>query len=549
MQSCNKSDKEEIQVFRSEFQKEQEGREKMMGKVQGTRKWCRLAATALLVFLMVCCADVFAVVSQAASGKANSNAKIRKEASTNSAAMGSITKGTEVEITGETKGTDGKVWYSVTVNGTSGYIRSDLVDKTESSTGSESNTGSTPAISTEGLEQVNPVSATISGGNTVRVRTSASTANSNNILTTAANGTKVTVVGRTTGSDKKLWYQIKLTVNGNEVIGYVRNDYLTLSGEVTPLTEENITPPEENNNPTDVEPSEETNKTAEPTVQNKRYETKLLNDKWYLLDYEENKQFDLDQIFAATKDFEEKYLKEQSKNKGLKVWLVLMVILAIAGCGAAGFLFYRNRELNVELISNIESSTQRRTADRPRNTSRGSAQQAGRERPAIKDGMEARREDRGPQNGQRQTGNRAQQNAQRQAAAQVQNAQRQATAQPQNAQRQAAAQTQDAQRQAAAQTQNAQRQAAAQAQNIQRPVGAQVGQRQQAGAPMQNGQRSSAGQMQSGARPMQQRPQTAQPQQRATAPSQAQHPQSRAKNFAQEDEREFEFLNWDSDDE
>ena len=90
----------------------------MMGKVQSTRKWRKLAFTALLVLVMVCCADVFALVSQAASGKANSNAKIRKEASTNSAAMGSVTKGTEVEITGETKGTDGKVWYSVTVNGT-----------------------------------------------------------------------------------------------------------------------------------------------------------------------------------------------------------------------------------------------------------------------------------------------------------------------------------------------------------------------------------------------------------------------------------------------
>lgn len=507
-----------------------------MVKVQSAKKWFHVLAAAMLVLVMVCFVDIFSIVSQASTGKANANAKIRKEASTNSTAVGSVTKGASIEISGETKGSDGKVWYQVTVDGTSGYIRSDLVDVTDTSTGGEGNAATSQNTNPDGVEQVNPVAAKISGGNTVRVRTSASTENSNNILTTVANGTDVTVVARTTGTDKKLWYQVKLTVNGKEVIGYIRNDYLTISGEVTPLTEETVNPPQENTTPVDNTP-QENNGNTDVITPTKRYETKLMNDKWYILDYEENKQYDIDQIFTATKDYEERYTKELEKNKSIRTWLVVFAILAMAGCASAGYLFYRYKELkDAEFISNIENNVSRRTAERPKNGTRSSAQQSGREKPAIKDGMEPRREERGTQNGQRQTGNRAQQNAQRQAAAQGQSAQRQNSAQPQQGRGNGGQAQQTAQRAGAGQAQGAQRQAAGQPQ--QRPAGAPV---------QQNSQRSVNAQSQQAA----QRPQNAQPQQTAqrTQPQQAQQPQNRAKNFAQEDDKEFEFLNWDSDDE
>ena len=58
-----------------------------------------------------------------------SAAYVRSAAGTDSVVVTKKSRGQTVDITGETQGTDGKKWYSVTVDGASGYIRSDLVTK------------------------------------------------------------------------------------------------------------------------------------------------------------------------------------------------------------------------------------------------------------------------------------------------------------------------------------------------------------------------------------------------------------------------------------
>ena len=506
--------------------------EKMKGNVQ-VMKWCRRISLFLLAVAMVCILDVFSSVSFASSGKTNSNAKIRKEANPGSTQLGLAEKGTTVEISGESKGTDGKTWYKVTVKDITGYIRSDLIDVSSDTSSTDSgNSSSSTTTTVDGLEQVVQIAATVSGGNSVRIRTSASTANSNNILTTAANGTKVTVVARTTGSDKKLWYQIKLTVDGKEVMGYIRNDYLTLSGEVKPLTEENITPQETDTTPSENKQQEEQPKNTETPTQTKRYDTKFMNDKWYMLDYDANKQYDIDQVFSAAKEFEEKYLTEQAKTKKLKTWLTVFILLAIAGCGTAGYLFYvKKMEKEKEYIDSFGDGRRKHTSDRPVDRSREtnrSAQQhtTGRERPAIRDGLENRRDEgqRPLQNGQRQTNGRPQGGAPRQDAMASQNGQR-----PNNAQQ-------------------AQRQV--NPQQGQRPVDGQ--QRVQNGARPANPQAAQNNQRPA-AQDQNRRPQGSAQQARPNAgqqPAQAQNANvNRAKNFAQEDEHEFEFRDWDSDDE
>lgn len=504
--------------------------EKMTGNVQVVKKWCGYVGMFLMAVVMVCMMDAFSVVSFASSGKTNSNAKIRKEANPNSTQLGLAEKGTTVEISGEAKGTDGKTWYKVTVKEISGYIRSDLIDVTSSEGNTDGNAGKT-STTIDGLEQVVALEATVSGGNTVRIRTSASTANSNNILTTVANGTKVTVVARTTGSDKKLWYQIKLTVDGKEVMGYIRHDYLTLSGEVKPLTEENIAPQEQETPPDDnKQQSDDQPKNTETPTETKRYDTKFMNDKWYMLDYEANKQYDIDLVFSSAKEFEEKYVNEQAKTKKLKTWLTVFILLAIAGCGTAIYLIYVIRtEKEKEYIDSFGDDRRKRTSDRPVERSREggrSGAQTGRDnKPAIKDGLESRKDGgaRPVQNGQRQT------NGQRQGT--VQNGQRQANAQG------AQQRTNDGQRaQNGAQNNRA---AGGQGQN-----GARTANQQSA----QNGGQRPA--VQDQGRRVQGGQQTQQSRANAAAQSsQAQQSASRAKNFVQDDENEFEFSDWDSDDE
>ena len=74
----------------------------------------------------------------ATTGKTlNGSTRIRKEASTSSEVVNSLSKGTEVEIDGE----EGE-WYKVTYNGSTGYIRKDLLS-VEEDTSSENTTDDT----------------------------------------------------------------------------------------------------------------------------------------------------------------------------------------------------------------------------------------------------------------------------------------------------------------------------------------------------------------------------------------------------------------------
>ena len=516
----------------------------MVGKTREMKIWQKFVVMLTLAFALVIFADAFKIVSRAEAGTTTTTVNMRKTPSKNGDLVKKLEQGTEVELGNlvDGKDGDGKKWYEVTAGGSTGYIRSDLVKK-----GAAAQTGTqTPA--TNEIETVTPVGATISGSNTVRVRTSADTNTSNNILSTVNKGTEVTVIGKTVGTDKKTWYQVKLQVNGKDVVGYVRSDYLALSGEIKAWD-----PESETNEPEDVTPQPVDNdpQPVENTEPKKRYETKLINDQWWILDYEKSEQYGIEDLFNAAEKYKELYEGANKKAKGAKGWIIFLVILVLAACGAVAYLLYRLKEVKEDaFIANIENNTPRRTADRPRQEARGGAN--GRERPAIKDGLEprSREEAQRPANGQRSSGQRPAQAGQQRPAG---NQERQRMVNPAQAGQQRPAGNQERQRMAqpaqgqqrSAEVQDRQRAATMQ----QRPAGAQPAQR-----PAQAGQQRPANPAQAQQRPVQAQPQRmAQPQpQQLTAerPIQQQAPQqaARPKNFVQDsDDMEFEFLNWDSD--
>ena len=486
--------------------------------------WQKMITMLMLAFVLVVIADGFKVVSKAESGKTNNTVNMRKTPSKNGDLVKKLEKGTSVEIVSQVDGKDGdgKKWYEVTVGGTSGYIRSDLVDKVNNS---NTNTGTKVGE----VESVTPVGATITGSNTVRVRTSADTSTGNNILTTANKGTSVTVIGKTTGADGKTWYQVKLNVDGNDVVGYVRSDYLAINGEVKPLDADTpVDDPVESTEP--VDPVDDPVEYV-PSNTDDRYEAKLITTTedgpvWYLLDRDKEMQYKIEKLFEAADSSEANKAaldKANKKANSRKGWMIFFLLTTLALGGAVAYLIYLLRETKEEMyISDIEKNTPRRTAERPRAEVRGNAQAGGRERPAIKDGLEARGKEDGqrPANGQRTTGNR-QQPGQAQRPAQGQQGQR------------------PAQGQRPVQGQQGQR--PMQGQQGQ-PVQGQQGQRPMQGQPTQ-GQRPMQGQPVQGQRPMQGQPVQGQ---RPVAPQQP--VAARPKNFVQDaDDAEFEFLNWDSD--
>lgn len=305
-------------------------------------------ALALAVFLGLF-ADGFSAVSYAA-GKGTvttaNGAKIRKEATSSSEMVGSAVYNKEVTINSSVQGSDGYTWYQVTVDGVEGYIRSDLVKTSDDSTGTTTNTNETPAEVTA----VNPVSATVKGGQSVRIRSNAST--TSQIVTTAASGVAVTVTGQATGTDGKTWYQVSFISDGSSVEGFIREDYVELSEEVTPYTEEPDVPEE----PAENEPET----TSEPEEQ-KAYETVLKDGDWYLVITETNEGYVIQDIFDKMASNVEEYDKLAKTSKTQKIVIILLVILLVVAASGVALLIFKLKDMaDAQYFNEVERETLRK---------------------------------------------------------------------------------------------------------------------------------------------------------------------------------------------
>ena len=274
----------------------------------------------------------------ASTGKITGNGvNVRAEASTSSEAVGTLQKNDTITINGQVTGADGKIWYQISLNGGIGYVRSDLATVTD---GSTPDTIGADGTVTEGgdpsIEMCNPIEATVTSDQACRVRQDASTAST--ILGSAPSGTVVTVKGSKVGaSDSMTWYYVDVPQDdGTTITGFIRSTFITLSGELTPLTPET---PE----PTEPEPQADPEPEPEPEVQ-KDYDTQLQGEDWYLLDYKANDgqglQYKISELFDKTKEV----TTLKSKNKKLVIGLIVSIILAVAGIGAAAFFFLKLRE-------------------------------------------------------------------------------------------------------------------------------------------------------------------------------------------------------------
>lgn len=180
-----------------------------------------------------------AFASFAASGKVTADtAKIRAEASTDSEVVGSTVKGKTIDILDAVKDSSGTVWYKVSVTGGGyGYIRSDLVETSDSIEVSSSSSSEaaqsqeTSSEQTQKPEETVPTSigeqqATIKSTGSVRIRSGASTAH--DAVTSLPNGTVITLIGEANDSAGNKWYQMTCDYNGRTVEGYIRSDLIAI---------------------------------------------------------------------------------------------------------------------------------------------------------------------------------------------------------------------------------------------------------------------------------------------------------------------------------
>jgi mannosyl-glycoprotein endo-beta-N-acetylglucosaminidase len=143
----------------------------------------------------------------------NSSLNVRKEASTNSAILTKLLRGTEVKVLSSANG-----WDKVTVSGKTGYVSSSylsvtkITETTTNNKGTDKNEAKQPEKAPTGKQ----MKVNVQVGSNLNVRSTASTSGS--IKGKLSAGTVVTVL-----SEKNGWSQIKTS----KVAGYVSSEYLT----------------------------------------------------------------------------------------------------------------------------------------------------------------------------------------------------------------------------------------------------------------------------------------------------------------------------------
>lgn len=269
--------------------------------------------------LMVMCVMFVCIsfASLAAEGKiTTSSAKIRKEANTSCDVVGSAAYGETYEIVNEVAGADGYTWYQISYEEDKlGYVRSDLMQKIGSTT--------TPSTTTSEVTELQPVNCTVSGGQ-VNVRSNASTSGTK--VAQVRSGEVMTINGQAKDSENKTWYRVTFTSDSGDVTGFVRSDFVTVSGELVPVTE--VEPPQE-----EIPPVVETPVTPEPEVSvptlSKDYETVEDGGVWYLIDNLEGNRYNLESVMDAAVRNPQIYAEMEDKVNSQKGWIIFLVILVI----------------------------------------------------------------------------------------------------------------------------------------------------------------------------------------------------------------------------
>lgn len=334
-------------------------------KIRMQLKAMVMAVAAMAV--MVLAFGLTTIISHAEDAKVTaSSVKIRAGADTGTEMIGGALNGEILPITGETTGADGYTWYQVTFEGgtKTGYVRSDLVQKVGSGTGTGNqitpdtpatpNTPNTPT-STPATEvtAVQPVNAKVTGEQ-VRVRSNAST--SGTIVETVPRDTILTVTGTAQDSEGKSWYQVSFTGAGGQATGFVREDFVTLEGELLPLATNPVEPEApEVTDPVEPEPT--------PPPEQKDYDTKKYEDGWYLMDYtgEQGVRYLISDLYESTANYKKLREEGDAQMKSMRIIMIILVVAVILLALTATLLFFKIRDMmDAAYFEEVEKETVRK---------------------------------------------------------------------------------------------------------------------------------------------------------------------------------------------
>ncbi len=146
----------------------------------------------------------------------NTNANVRSEASTDASVVARVASGATLSVTGETTGADGQVWYQVSVNGATGYVRSDLASAGGGMTQEQAEQINSTTNTAATVSETDVTAGTVSTN--AKVRKGPSTTDA--VVGNVKSGSQVAITGETTGADGNKWWQVE--VDGKT--GFIRSD-------------------------------------------------------------------------------------------------------------------------------------------------------------------------------------------------------------------------------------------------------------------------------------------------------------------------------------
>jgi uncharacterized protein YgiM (DUF1202 family) len=299
------------------------------------------------------------------TGTVDKTVNIREGAGTDYEIIGSAEAGKTVDITGKATASDGKIWYQIIMNAdTLGFISSDFISNVSGTINEVSGTvtdgtgGSTPG-GQAAVTEMAPVGALVTQDN-ARVR-SVADGSGEMIGDALPVNTPLTVNGETTDGTGALWYRVTFLSGDVETTGFIRGDFITLSGEVAPAGTEPAPEPE-----------------VPAQTETKDYDTELVEDSetgeydWYLLDRAEGYQYKVDVLLQAAENYETNYndLIESKKTVGSqRIAIVLLVILVGVLMFGIVISFFKLRDAKDEPLFHQMSKPQK-PAGRPKENRR-----------------------------------------------------------------------------------------------------------------------------------------------------------------------------------
>lgn len=308
-----------------------------------------------------------------------SSANIRAGADPNSQILASVLNGDKLSIKEEVTGTDGNVWFYVFIDSDRlGYVRSDLVKKDDGSAASATATFTptatpTPAPATtptsnnnnsinlnatvnrDGVEEVQPVSAAVNSTTQVNVRADSSTDAA--VVTSVKKDVVLTVHGRKTAGNGDVWYLVSFMVDNTEVNGYVHSNYVTLGGELLPVEPETPVEPEV---PVEDVPTE-------PVVPEKDWYTLQKDDgTWVLVENATGNGTSIEAMFTNWNEAVNELEAAQGKvSRQTVIIVILSILLVVLALGITLLIFKMKDMTEDDGLDMRQRAPVRRSGDRP----------------------------------------------------------------------------------------------------------------------------------------------------------------------------------------